>query len=75
MNFIESDVIYNESDIFKNEKMESLNQKIQNLEDLFRSKYGNEIFNDYLVISELMTEELILGTELAFCFGSKINEL
>ena len=75
MSFIESSVIFEESNIFENEKMESLNQKILHLEDLFRSKYGNEIFNDYRVISELMTEELILGTELAFCFDSKINEL
>ncbi|MCP1225298.1 hypothetical protein [Sebaldella sp. S0638] len=75
MNYIESSVICNESYIFENEKMESLNRKIQNLENEFNSKYGNEIFNDYLAIAELLTEELILGTELAFCSGSKINNL
>ena len=75
MNYIESSVICNESYIFENEKMESLNRKIQNLENEFNSKYGNEIFNDYLAIAELLTEELILGTELSFCSGSKINNL
>lgn len=75
MNFIKSSVIFEKNNIFENEKMKDLSRKILHLENLFRTKYGSKVFNDYLTIAELITEELILGTEIAFYSGAKISKL
>ena len=75
MNFIKSSVIFEKNNIFENEKMKDLSRKILHLENLFRTKYGSKVFNDYLTIAELITEELILGTEIAFYSGANKTKL
>ncbi|MCP1226415.1 hypothetical protein [Sebaldella sp. S0638] len=58
-----------EETVFQNEKMKDLSAKILELETKFKKKYSPEILKDYFEITELMLEELLLGSELHFEYG------
>ena len=49
--------------------MKDLSAKILELETKFKKKYSPEILKDYFEITELMLEELLLGSELYFEYG------
>ena len=55
-------------------KLLDLKHRILKLENEFKEKYGNEIFQNYCKISELMLEELLECADFAFNTGLELRK-